>query len=292
MELLTKYKNGNCIVAIYTDGTKIREYDDVAQPAFPESIDLKIINVCERQCAYCHEESSPNGQHASLQGVVNTMYRLPAGVEIAIGGGNPFLHPDLLTLLMEFKARGYIANITVNARDIRSASEKIAFCRQKSNQLITALGISYHDDCIDDIKQIIDDNTVVHFIAGVDKPVNALKFNKVLVLGFKKYGRAKNLNFPEANIKRWKQYLPFLLHNCRHIAFDNLALEQLNVRQFLGEEKWQEQYMGDDGQFTMYIDAVKMQYAKSSISDRKGIYNLDVVDMFQHLRKEVISASK
>jgi hypothetical protein len=42
--------------------------------------------------------------------------------------------------------------------------------------------------------------------------------------------------------------------------------------------------MGDDGQFTMYIDAVKMQFAKNSISERAEIDGLGVREMFQKVR--------
>ena len=36
--------------------------------------------------------------------------------------------------------------------------------------------------------------------------------------------------------------------------------------------------MGDDGQFTMYIDLVKNEYAVSSVSERKSIPENSTID--------------
>lgn len=58
MEILNQYINGNTLVTIYNDGTKIREYNKDPQPEFPESIDLKITDYCDMGCPYCHESST------------------------------------------------------------------------------------------------------------------------------------------------------------------------------------------------------------------------------------------
>ena len=47
MRLLTKYKNGNYIVRLYEDGTKIRMNNlDNLTPLFAESIDVTITEKC------------------------------------------------------------------------------------------------------------------------------------------------------------------------------------------------------------------------------------------------------
>ena len=52
---MSVYKNGNTIVEIRDDGTKIRFVPDnvPAQPVYPESIDMKITNYCEMGCQMC-----------------------------------------------------------------------------------------------------------------------------------------------------------------------------------------------------------------------------------------------
>ena len=63
------YKNGNTIVSISDDGTKVRYVPDnaPAMPVYPESIDMKISNRCEMGCAQCHEQSTATGKQANLK---------------------------------------------------------------------------------------------------------------------------------------------------------------------------------------------------------------------------------
>ena len=118
-------------------------------------------------------------------------------------------------------------------------------------------------------------NEVQHVIAGlttVEDIQNLLRKNrKVLILGFKQYGRGKDYYNPsvEANINILKSCLKSLLAIKKGIlSFDNLAIEQLDVKNNVTEKEWDDHYMGDDGQFTMYVDGVTQEYAKSSISPR------------------------
>ena len=83
-----------------------------------------------------------------------------------------------------------------------------------------------------------------------------------------------------------KEELPNLINHFQVVSFDNLALEQLDVKTLLGD-KWNNFYMGDDGQFTMYIDAVTGTFGKSStmpIADRLPITN-NINDMFKIVKE-------
>ena len=99
MKELFKYLNGNTSVVIYQDGTKVREILDIESNGFihPESIDVKITNYCDMGCLYCHESSTTSGTHANLERLLKIIKCLPSGVELAIGGGNPLSHPDLIS---------------------------------------------------------------------------------------------------------------------------------------------------------------------------------------------------
>lgn len=76
---------------IYEDGTKIQEWPDeeVPNPIYPNSFDLKITDYCDLGCKFCHEKSTTNGIHGDLSLMMDLVEQLPAGTEIAIGGGNP-----------------------------------------------------------------------------------------------------------------------------------------------------------------------------------------------------------
>lgn len=69
------------------------------------------------------------------------------------------------------------------------------------------------------------------------------------------------------------------------ISFDNLAIEQLDVKRIVPDDKWEEFYMGDDGSFTFYIDMVKGEFAKNSLSqERYPIGDISVDEMFNAIR--------
>ena len=90
---------GNYLVKIFKDGSKVRfTLDDYYNPSFPESIDIKITNYCDNNCPMCHEKSSVNGNHGNLDALF--LKTLTKGTELAIGGGNPFAHPDLENFLL------------------------------------------------------------------------------------------------------------------------------------------------------------------------------------------------
>ena len=85
--VLCSYQNGNVKVIILNDGTKIREFEDAPNIVHMESIDVKISNYCDLGCPFCHEESTTSGKHADLERLKLILEELPAGIELAIGGG-------------------------------------------------------------------------------------------------------------------------------------------------------------------------------------------------------------
>ena len=60
------------------------------------------------------------------------------------------------------------------------------------------------------------------------------------------------------------------------------------MKSLMSEEQWNEFYMGDDGNFTMYIDLVTETFAKNSIAaldKRYGLFD-NIDDMFTIVKKE------
>ena len=287
MKLIGKYINGNYKVAIFNDGTKIRHTDDNYWNArFPENIDLKITNMCDMRCPYCHENSTINGKHGDIMNMafVNTLMPF---TEIALGGGNIFTHPDLIPFLKKLKALNIFANITVNQYHFMANLELIN--KLIEEDLIKGLGVSLMnatDEFISEISKF--ENAVIHIINGVEMVSNLQKLYdknlKVLILGYKEFRRGKDYYSSVVELRKdmLKEELPNLVNHFQVVSFDNLALEQLDVKTLLGE-KWEQFYMGDDGQFTMYIDAVTETFARSSImpvADRLPLTN-NINDMFK-----------
>lgn len=291
--VLGVYKNGNYHVAIFSDGTKIRANKlDNLTPAFPESIDMKICNRCDRGCPMCHECSTLDGAIADLKAPF--LETLRPYTELAIGGGNPLEHPGLVEFLKRMKAQKVICNMTVHLDHFIWSYDMIHSL--VDDGLIHGLGISVNRKLlkaeIDEIKKF--PNAVVHVIAGIVSPcvLDSLSDNgiKLLILGYKSYGRGKAYvyRFSDSvykNILFLRKDLPHLSSHFPVISFDNLAIEQLCIRDIVGEDQWAKSYMGDDGQYTMYIDLVKNEYAISSTSERHPIVHDNIEDMFKSVRQ-------
>ena len=271
-KLLSKYRNGNYNVAIFDDGTKIRYNDlDCLIPEFPESMDMKISNYCPFGCPMCHEKSSEDGEYGKIlhHPFIKTLH---SGTELALGGGAVTYHPDLIPFLEELKEQGVLPSITINQREWEET--KIDYLI--NNQLIYGLGVSFTnvDDEVWD-KILSYPNAVVHLIAGYHSrdvfEYFANKGAKILILGYKNWGRGEDYfknysNQIRVRTRELKEILPTLFTKCKVVSFDNLSIKQLDIRTVIGEEKWKEFYMGDDGQYTMYVDMVKQECAKSSTS--------------------------
>lgn len=292
---MISYQNGNTFVKIFEDGTKIREYSGKPEIIHPESIDIKITDYCDMGCEYCHESSTKKGEHADIFTLLDVICVLPAGAELAIGGGNPLSHPYLIPFLATMKSMGLIVNITINQGHLKNYQSLIT--RLIKEKFVYGIGISITSSNFTHIKPLIEltDNIVYHVIAGVND-VNIIEKLielhpegkcKILTLGYKKFGFGLKFYNPEVdeNIKRWFMYLPKYIGKTV-LSFDNLAIEQLNIKRLFTDAGWDKFYMGDDFCFTMYIDAVKQEYAPTSRSkDRKSFRDLSLLQFFETRNK-------
>ena len=294
MKLIGSYTNGNSRVCIYDDGTKIRETDDDEfNEVFPENIDLKITNRCDMGCPMCHENSYEKGAHGDIN--AKFIETLRPYTECALGGGNVLSHPDFIPLLKKLKEQKVIANITLNQVHFMSNLDLI---RELVNQdLIRGIGVSLTDPTDEFIKTIQTfKNAVIHVINGVvtygQLERLADKDLKLLILGYKDFRRGVDYkqaaeNYIKANQINLKVYLKSFIPRFKVVSFDNLAIEQLDVRSLMSEEKWNEFYMGDDGCHTMYIDLVTGTFAKNSVAPLDQRYKLmDSIDeMFAKVKE-------
>ena len=296
MELLGRYKNGNFFTTILSDGTKIRETeDDEFVPAFAENMDIKICNFCDMGCPFCHEGSTTDGKFGDIlnEKFINTLHPYQ---EVAIGGGDATSHPDLIPFLEKLKEKKVIANMTVNQIHFEKKQELIK--KLVDEKLIYGLGVSLvnpTEKFIELIKKY--PNAVIHVINGVLKPsdVEALENNdlKMLILGYKHLRRGNDYfesDMADIKVKQHWLYenLESVLNGFKVVSFDNLAIEQLDVRRLMSDEEWNEFYMGDDGQMTYYIDMVERKFARSSTAAFDKRYDLldSVDDMFKIIVNE------
>lgn len=94
---------------------------------------------------------------------------------------------------------------------------------------------------------------------------------------FRKYTIQNILRFPKQGIANW------------NIAFDNLALEQLNLRAALTEKEWSDCYMGQETSHSIFIDAVTETFGPSSTSSIRvpwKDYNYSALEYFNSVKNK------
>lgn len=289
------YKNGNYTVIIMVDGTKIRKTDyDEFVPSFAENVDVKLTSKCCIGCKFCYEGCTKDGKHGELfkYDFINSLHPF---TEMALNG-NDLDHPDLDDFLMFLKSKKIFANITVHQTQFMNNYDKIKDYVER--KLIYGIGISYNHydkDFINKVKEF--PNAVLHTINGIltKSDIDVLKGNdlKVLILGYKNIRRGSDyLNSHQDDIVNNQKYLYDNIDMIikekwfKCISFDNLAIEQLDVKRLMSERDWEEFYMGDDGNFTFYIDLVEGKFAKNSLSmKRYDIGNKSIDEMFDIILK-------
>lgn len=296
-KLIGTYINGNYKTTIYSDGTRIRETEeDEFIPSFAENCDIKITDSCNMGCSFCHEGSTPDGKHGDIlnQKFLNTFYPYQ---ELALGGGNIFEHPDLIPFLENLKKQKVIANITVHQVHFMQNLELIR--KMIKEKLVYGIGVSVSAPTEELLSALSEfPNAVCHVINGIwNERVAEMMADrnlKVLILGYKELRRGNEYIAAHDEIvssnKKWLyNNLEKLLKRFKLISFDNLAIEQLQVRRLLSDEEWEEFYQGDDGTSTFYIDAINQKFAQSSTAPfekRYDIGDLTMDEMFERISNE------
>lgn len=296
MNILGEYKNGNYMVRIYDDGTKMR-YNDLNSftPAFAENCDVKITDKCDGRCPFCYEGCTPNGKHGDILNL-KFLDTLHPYTELAING-NDLSHPDLVSFMYKMKEKKIILNMTVNQihfeRHFNIIKEWI------NEGLIYGLGVSLKEPTDEFISMITEfPNAVIHVINGVvsvhDLVCLAGHNLKILILGYKHLRRGESyyeqndeaVNALQEDLNKY--LFPEIIDNgwFEVVSFDNLAIKQLHVQEHLPKEQWEEFYMGDDGNYTFYIDMVDGTFGKNSLATERYPVMDNIDDMFNKIKGE------
>ena len=167
------------------------------------------------------------------------------------------------------------------------------------NKLIYGIGVSLiypSKTLINALKQPIFKNVVIHTINGVLNEYDIKELEnkgfKLLVLGYKHLRRGNDYFDKEKihileNQKWLENNILDILNKFEVVSFDNLALEQLNMKDKIDKDIWEESYMGDDGTSTFYIDCVNEEFAESSTTPLDKRYKLldNIDEMFKAIKK-------
>lgn len=268
---------------------KIQYSGNVYNFAVKDNNDYYANNILVHNC---YEGCTANGKHGDLFKFpfINTLH---AYTELALNG-NDLDHPDIEKFLEFLKEKKVFANITVNQNQFFANYDRIKDWQEK--KMVYGIGVSLQnatDELIE--KMNIIPNTVLHTIVGILSETDIMKLKdhgiKILLLGYKQLQRGVNyLNSHNDEVNKNKQYIYDNLSDITNwfkvVSFDNLAIEQLDVKRIVPENEWEEFYMGDDGGYTFYIDMVKGEFSKNSIAqDRYPIGEKTIDEMFQFIQE-------
>ena len=275
----------------YSDLLKLfpERFNKIKDMELQPSLEPKIKEIIPNERKVLYDITLENGTHIfPINGYILTHN---------CGGGNVFEHPDLIPFLENLKKQKVIANITVHQVHFLENLELIK--RMIKEKLVYGIGVSVSnitEELLHALKEV--PNAVCHVINGIWNEKTAEKMSKnnlkVLILGYKELRRGNDyLSVYDKTVKENQKWLFDNLGNLfkkfKLISFDNLAIEQLEVKRFLSDEEWEEFYQGDDGTSTFYIDAINQKFARSSTAafdKRYEIGNFSMDDMFKIITDE------
>jgi hypothetical protein len=190
------------------DGTKIRmSFADDPQPythaSAPELVDMKITDRCSKGCSYCYQDSKPDGQHAEAGEVRGWLYSLAQikVFEVALGGGDPVLHPEFFEFVKLAKRLGIVPNFSTRQTGwLREGDSKKAVEESCGR---VGFSIDSRDDADRVMAEVVTsgfprDKVSFHFVMGGSyrcaEVLSAASYWRVpvVLLGYKHAGRAKH----------------------------------------------------------------------------------------------------
>lgn len=267
----------------FRTGTKVR-LSFVNSPSLyvcsstPELVDLKITDNCPYGCKFCYQDSTPKGQHADKGKIQDLMYRFSDAqlMEVAIGGGEPTLHPDFANILSTAYYSDIVPNFSTHTMDW-TKNEKIvdAVCEYVGGFAISSLNIKV----LSELSKWNGARKWNYSTRHYNRPkgtvqiplgcytkrelISALKFCDhnwidVTFLGYKSFGRGKSIKPTD-----YSWLMDYIKENYwDHFGADTLFVEQFRkkLKNFTDDKLM----VGREGRFSCYVDAVKGKIGPSS----------------------------
>lgn len=245
------------------------EDNPVMKRTSPDLVDLKITDYCPFECSFCYMGSDKKGKHADFYTINMILSTCESqGVfEIALGGGEPTLHPDFLRILDEYNHRLTINFTTKSTHWLKDPKMwtkilpkigRFAFSVQNSSELLSFLDIVEKNEIGREkyTIQIVDKTLPLLELVEVSSIIRTKRIN-VTILGFKETHRGQEFA---------KQATPWHKVDWGHrVGIDTAIVQQYpDVMKQIPHQL----YHGNEGVESMYINACTMGFAKSSYEQK------------------------
>ena len=277
----------------------------------PDLVDLKITDFCEYNCPFCYQDSTKKGKHAPLEDVIHILEKIKEmGVfEIAIGGGDPTSHPQILEIITAIKELDIVANITIKGVD---SLGKFVDMYKNTGDIhrrdggIWGIGISVNS--LKEIKEILEKTDILNsnfyitfqHVLGIAPEKELIKMisylstdvdNRdvgLLLLDYKTTGRGNNITPVEIDLIKTLEKLILLSklwgvddieneigwnrYNLINIGIDTPLAHKYKDRLSKEINIPEYMYFVKEGQTSMYIDAVEKKIGKCSYEENESNY--------------------
>jgi organic radical activating enzyme len=260
----------------------------------PELADIKITDFCPYACSFCYQDSTTEGQHASLENIRKIADELEKAkvFEVACGGGETTLHPNFIEILKIFKERNIVPNFTTknlnlfrqsNAKEIIEHCGAMAFSVQSKDEMLKVKNAFMDFDerervqassyifMTDSKKQSIWNPKITFQVVLGTMPTKEFKDmmllasefgSRITLLGYKENGRGSS--FAPNDYSEWLDIVAKIKEK-KHVEVSIDTALASEYEHLLKDKKVNEKtYHTTEGTFSVYIDATKMSFAPSS----------------------------
>lgn len=253
----------------------------------PELIDIKITDFCPFGCKFCYQGSTTKGGHANL-----VWWHLASELkdhkvfEVALGGGEPTLHPEFSTILETFKAAGVVPNFTT--RNLNWLNDS----REREKILDNCGAFAFSTERAADILQLgslLKTHNVPPSKANVQIVMGLFsewQFREIAeacykqdlrltLLGYKTNGRGESVK-----PKEYSWWLNEVQKLRRENKISKLCIDTAIAAEYeqeiidMGIPRWL--FHTQEGKFSMYYDAVRKLAGPSSYCDEDLLVPWDV----------------
>jgi hypothetical protein len=235
----------------------------------PETVDLKITGKCPVNCPYCYMDSLPKSKHApkDLAAQVIKGFDTPP-YQMAIGGGEPTLHPDFPEILRSVRELGTVPNYTTAG--LKLTPEVV----EATNEVCGGVAMTYHafkglDWFVKhycdlrvklpkiqlNVHLIFDQDVCANLRALISRKPDIGPLNLVLLAYYPDVGRASHKGLPSKAV--YHREFPAALREAQEagyqVAFSEGLMPYFISRPELGVNT--DFAMRSEGRFACYFDA-------------------------------------
>lgn len=251
------------------------------KPTYPELIDIKLTGWCSKGCDFCYMDSTTKGVHADFNLIQRMAWQLKEAkvFQVALGGGEPTMHPEFIKIIRTFRQNGILPNFT--SRSLHwLKNDKL---RTEILELVGGFGFSVSNLAeLQELNELLKEHGLnnnhrghrvnVHLVMGTLTQQDfeemltyaAKEHVTLLLLGYKETGRGHT--FQQIPYDSWlvDSILKVKAQNLHpSIAIDTVISEQFEAQLLnSGVPRWM--LAKREGMFSCYIDAVEKKIAKSS----------------------------